>query len=786
MEKGLSALEAQEKLKIFGKNEIKTQEIRSPLSVLWSQFPNVINIVLGSAAFFSFLIGDVIDGIFIFSILILNSLFGFIQEYRAEKSLEKLRSYITPYSRVIRDGKEIKLPTAELVPQDLVILSEGDNIPADGKIISSNHIEIDESILTGESLSVNKKQGDKAFGGTFIIKGKGYLFVEQTGMKTRFGQIAKTLSTLDSDKSPLQKKLSNLGKILSLLAVIIAVSIIPIGNLQGKELYPLILISISVGIAAIPESLPAIITIALAIGTNRMAKKNAIVRKMQSVETLGAIQVILIDKTGTLTQNIMRVKKFWISDKENLNEIIKGCIFANTSSLLQKKDSSIDVVGDRTDGALLIFAKEKYENLESLKKEFKVIEEHTFDPETKTVTVVLEKNDKRYVYVRGAPEQIIEKSKLNDNEKQKIAAAFESYAKEGLRVIGFASKAHAKDGPTNRKDLEKDLNFLGFVGIYDPPRPESKQAVKAAKLAGIRTIMVTGDNEFTALSIAREIELIEENEDVITGEELEKITDEELEKDILKIRIFARSRPEDKLRLVSILKKMGHVVGVTGDGVNDSLALKRADVGIAMGATGTDVAKEASDIILTDDNFSTIVNAIEEGRTIYNNILKAITYLLAGNIAEISIVFFATVLGMPNPFVPTQILWINLVTDGLPALALASDIKSKNVLKNSPRDANSPILSKNRTILIVAFGFLLAISLLVIFKYLLIAQSEVFARTIIFNLLVFAHLIMIFLVRRNSIFKMNRFLAFTILVTIIMQIGVVTIPFFRDIFHLNY
>jgi len=785
MEKGLSALEAQQKLKIFGKNEIKTQEIRSPVSLFLSQFPSIINFVLAGAAFFSFFVGDLIDGIFIAAILILNSIFGFVQEYRAEKSLEKLRGYITPFSRVIRDGKEIKLPTAELVPQDLVILSEGDNIPADGKILSSNHVEIDESILTGESLSVMKKQGDEAFSGTFIIKGKGYLRVEKTGMKTRFGQIANTLSTIDADKSPLQKKLNNLGKILSLLAIIVATSIVPIGNLQGKELYPLILISVSVGIAAIPEGLPAIITIALAIGTNRMAHKNAIVRKMQSVETLGAIQFVLIDKTGTLTQNIMRVKKFWTQNPENLKEIIKGCVFANTSSLLQRKDNSIDVVGDRTDGALLVFAKEKHNDLESLKKEFKVIEEHTFDPETKTVTVVLEKNDKRFVYVRGAPEQITEKSKLNDIEKQKIVAAFESYAKEGLRVIGFASKTHAIDGTTNRKDLEKDLNFLGFVGIYDPPRAEAKQAVKAAKLAGIRTIMVTGDNEFTALSIAKEVELIEENEDVITGEELEKITDEELERDILKIRIFARSKPEDKLRLVSILKKMGYIVGVTGDGVNDSLALKKADVGIAMGGTGTDVAKEASDIILTDDNFLTIVNAIEEGRTIYSNILKAITYLISGNIAEISIVFFATILSLPNPFVPTQILWLNLVTDGLPALALASDIKSKNVLKNSPRDAKSPILSMNRTILIVTFGLLLAITLLVVFKYLLITQSEVFARTIVFNLIVFAHLIMIFLVRRNSIFKMNKFLAFTILLTIIMQVSVITIPFFKEIFHLN-
>jgi len=785
MEKGLSALEAQQKLKIFGKNEIKTKKPISPLSLFLSQFPSVINAVLFVAALFSFLMRDLIDGFFIIAILILNALFGFIQEYRAEKSLEKLKTFITPISRVLRDGKEIQVPTSELVPQDIIILSEGDRIPADGRLLLTHNIEIDESILTGESLSVIKKQGDFAFGGTLVIKGRARLVIEKTGIDTRFGQIAKTLSILETDKSPLQIKLNSLGKALSLIAVIVAVSLVPIGTFQGKELFPLMLIAVSIGIAAIPEGLPAVITIALAIGTNRMARKNAIVRKMQSVETLGAIQVILIDKTGTLTQNIMRVKKFWTKDKKDLENFFMACVLGNTASLAQKANNKFDAIGDRTDGALLLFAKDNLRDINEIKQKVKIINEYEFDPETRTATTIVEKGNKKYVFVRGAPEEIILKSKLSLSDKEKIQSLFEQYAKEGLRVIGLGSKQETKDGTLKREDYEKDLNFLGFVGIYDPARPEAKQAVKNAKNAGIKTIMVTGDNELTALSIAKDVGLIEEDEEVITGPSLEKITDEELEKIILKTRIYARTKPEDKLRLVTIFKKLGFIVGVTGDGVNDALALKRADVGIAMGESGTDVAKEASDIILTDDNFSTIVNAIEEGRTIYKNILKSITYLLSGNIAEISTVFFALVLGMPTPFFPTQILWINLVTDGLPALALASDIKTHNVLNHSPRNSKTSILTKKRLFFIAVVGLSLSFVLLFIFRSFLLSHGEIFARTVIFNLIVFFHLIIIFIVRGGSFFRMNRFLALTILITVIMQICITTIPFFRDIFHLS-
>jgi len=787
MEKGLSSQEALEKLKTLGKNEITTKESRTYFSLLLSQFPTFINAILAGASLLSFIIGEPLDGLFILSILFVNAIFGFIQEYRAEKSLDKLRNYVKSNVRVIRDGREQQIPTIDLVPQDLVILSEGDRVPADGKLIVNKTIEIDESILTGESLPVIKNHNDPVFSGTLITKGSCHFIVEKTGMLTKFGQIAQTLSAIKADKTPLEKRLDSLAKILSIIVIITASLIVPIGIFQGKELFPIILLAVSIGIAAIPEGLPAVVTIALALGTGKMAKKRAIVRKMASVETLGAVQIILTDKTGTLTQNTMKVKKFWVENNHVLPDLLKACVFGNTASLIERaQKNSFDVIGDKTDGALLLFAQQTG-SLESVKNSGKILDEFSFDSQTKTVTTIWEDNNKKHVFVRGAPEAVLARSTLKEQERKKITELFEGYAKEGLRVIGFGTKTSNHTGSIKREEAEKDISFLGFVGIYDPPRPEAKQAVQEARMAGIKTIMVTGDNHLTALAIASEIGLIEKDEDVVTGEEIEKLPDEELEKLMLKTRIFARTKPEDKLRLVTLFKKLGFVVGVTGDGVNDALALKRSDVGIAMGQKGTDVAKEASDIVLTDDNFSTLVKAIEEGRTIYNNIVKAITYLLSGNLSEISLVFFATFLGLPNPLLTTQILWMNLVTDGLPALALASDTKDPDVLKHKPRNPNAPILSNHRLVFILIVGFSLSFFLLLIFKTLLDAHyTETFARTIVFNVLIVSHMIIAFIVRGGSIFKMNKFLVIGVLLTLLLQAIITFNPFFQTIFHLGF
>lgn len=787
METGLSTPEVLQKTKEFGKNVISTKKPISALHIFLDQYPTLLNGILFLAAFFSFFIGDYLDGLFIMAILLLNGIVGFIQEYNAEKSLEKLNAYVTPLSLVIRDGKEAQIPTADLVPGDTVILSEGDRIPADGIFLHHEDLEVDESILTGESLPVAKEQKAIGFGGTLVIKGKGHFTIQKIGMETKFGQIAQTLATLQPDTTPLRKRLDILSKILSLVAIIGAISIIPIGIAQGRELFPLILLAISVTVAAVPQSLPTVVTIALAIGTSRMAKRNAIVRKMQAVETLGSTQILLVDKTGTLTENAMRVKNYVLSDKKHLLSLLRACVFGNTASLIQKGEGKgIEIVGDKTDGALLLWAQHMGKTMEEIKDGGKIVDEFVFDSEAKTITNVWKEHHNTYVFVRGAPETIIEKSRLSDKEKHSITKHYEHLASQGLRVIGFGMKHELHPEHAKRDQLEQHLTFLGFVGIYDPPRDEAALAVAKAREAGITTIMVTGDNEKTALAIAKEIGLLEKNEDVVTSDELAKMSDEELSTIIDHTRVFARSKPEDKLRLVNILKKKGLIVAVTGDGVNDALALKRSDVGVSMGQSGTDVAKEASDIVLMDDNFATLVSAVEEGRIIYNNILKAVTYLLAGNISELTLILLATILGLPTPLIPVQILWINLVTDGIPALALASDPKDPDLIKDKPRNPTTPILTKPRLFFVITVGISLALILLGIFVFLSNTTSELLARTVVFNALIFSHMGLAFWVRGKAAFKPNPLLFWGVLVIILLQVVITFTPFFQHVFELGF
>ncbi len=789
MIKGLSSSDAKLSLKTFGKNEIKVKREFVAFKIFVSQLFSFLNLILIIASFFSFFIKDFVDGILILAIVFLTAIFGFFQEYQAEKAIEKLKGYITPLSRVIRDGKEIEVSTLEIVPKDLVIIDEGSYIPADGKIVISHHLEVDESTLTGESLPVAKEVGDFVFSGSLVSKGRANFLVEKTGMKTRFGEIAKELTSIKVGKTPLQKKLGSLGKLLSILIILAAFSIIPIGLMQQKELIPLIILAISIGIAAIPEGLPAVITIALAIGTKRMAKKNAVVRKMASVETLGSVQIILSDKTGTLTKNQMKVKKAWVYKKEKLSSIYRACLFGNTASLVEKKTNTnksqdFEVIGDKTDGALLLWLKKENQDFEKIKDGGKVIDEFVFDPKTKLITTIWEEKDREFVFVRGAPEVILEKTTLKEEEKAKIRKEFEEMAKQGLRIIGFADKRGKGFKNKKRETIEEKLDFLGFVGIYDPPREEVKEAILTAKNAGIKTVMVTGDNELTAYDIAKDLGLIEEGEEVLTGENISKLTDEELIKLLPKVKIFARTKPEDKLRLVTLFKQQGLVVGVTGDGVNDALALKKSDVGISMGKSGTEVAKEASDIVLSDDNYSTLITAILEGRTIYNNILKSVTYLLSANLAEISLIVLAIFFGLPSPLIPTQILWINLITDGLPALGLASDNKDIGVLKQKPRDPSSRFLNKNHLLFIVFSGLVLAFVCGFVFKYTL-PQGETLARTIVFNLLIFSHIILAFVIRGKNAFKYNKILVIALIFTIVSQVIISTVSPFKEIFHLG-
>ncbi len=785
MEHGLTQREAEERLQKYGNNTISAESHFSAWKLFLSQFPTTINTILFVAGIASFFIHDKIDAAFIFAIVIINGCFGFIQEYRAQQSLEKLKEYTAPDARVFRDSKEIRILAEGLVPEDIVILSEGDRIPADGILIEDVELEVDESILTGESLAVIKKKTESLMLGTLVLGGNGIMRVTKTGMQTRFGQIASNLSTIKEDKAPLQKNLDQLGKILSYGAIVVGLSIIPIGILSGQELVPLLLVSASIAIAAIPEGLPAVVTIAFAVGTNRMAKNNAIVRRMNSIETLGSVQMILTDKTGTITQNTMRVKKYWLKEKKYLSELITACFLGNTASLIEKGDGKdFEIIGDQTDGALLLWAREQNNKLQDTIAE-KDIEEHAFDSITKSITTVWEKAHGKFIFVRGAPEVILEKSKLSNSEKETIKLEYETLAKEGLRVIAFGVKKDNKKGYQTRDQLEENLTFLGIIALYDPPRPEVIEAVKKSHAAGIQAIMVTGDNEFTALSIAKEIGLITKDEDVVTGDELSKMTDEELGKIIFNTRVFARIQPEQKLRLVTILKQLGIIVGVTGDGVNDSLALKKADVGVAMGAGGTDVAKEAADIVLTDNNFATLIKAIEEGRIIYKNILNATVYLVSGNLSEISLVFFATLFHLPLPLLPTQILWINLITDSLPALALATGSKDNSVLFKKPRDPNVSLLNLNRILLIALIGFSIAAALLAIFTYLLTIVPQAVARTVVFDLLIYFQLLVVIVIGWHSLRRRNRFLIFTIVLIFLLQLFVTFSPFFQTLLKLQ-
>jgi P-type Ca2+ transporter type 2C len=783
METGLTTQQIQERFARYGKNSINAHTTTSGMKLLLSQFTTVINAILAIAGIISFALNHILDGSFIFTIIIINALFGFIQEYRAEKSLEKLKEYASPTARVIRNGKEKEILAEELVPEDIVLLFEGTRVPADGILTNVINLEIEEAILTGESLSVIKKNNDEAFLGTLITKGKAQMLVTHTGMQTRFGQIADTLTSIKDEKTPLQKDFAHLGKYLSLMALFLGFLVIPAGLFYKQELIPLILVSASIAIAAIPEGLPAVIMIAFAVGTRRMAKRNAITRKMAAIETLGAIQYILVDKTGTLTQNSMRVKQTWIANEQKLPLLLRACVLGNSASLIERTDTKdFEILGDQTDGAMLLWARQ-HNQFETI-PQGEIIDEFVFDANTKTITTLWKQDKREYVFVRGAPESIIERAILTKKERATITKHFESYAKQGYRAIAFAMKHEEHFTQKSREHLEQHLTFLGILALYDPPRPEIKDALAKAHLAGIHVIMVTGDNELTALAIAKEIGLTEKNTDVMTGKELANITEDELSSIITRVRIFARTKPEQKLRLTKALQHLGKVVGVTGDGVNDALALKKADVGVAMGAKGTDVAKESADIILADDNFATLIKAIEEGRSIYKNITNAILYLLTGNLTEVSLVFFATLLNMPFPLLPTQILWINLVTDSLPALALATGNKDASVLLKKPRDPNTRLLNNSRIMTILTIGLSMTLILLYIFFFSLQTQTEAFARTIVFNSLIYFHLAIVLFLGWHSIKKGNLMLIATIILIAIIQLLITYLPFFQELFHL--
>ncbi|HEX8964895.1 MAG TPA: cation-transporting P-type ATPase [Patescibacteria group bacterium] len=785
MEQGLSSIQVSSLQQQFGKNSISHHETFSAIKLFLKQFPTIINAILVLAGIFSLLINQPLDASFIFAIIVLDILLGFSQEYRAEKAIQKLKDLSQPQCLVIRDGNIIEILIENLVPGDVVILHEGERLPADGTIKSDSHLEIDESLLTGESLPVSKKQNDPAFRGTYVSKGKGKLFVTTIGNNTRIGQIAKTLISVKEEATPLQKQIVKLARIFTLGAIIISILIIPRGIYSKQSLFPLLLVVVSIAVAAIPESLPAVITIALSLGANKMAQKKAIVRKLTSIETIGAVNVILTDKTGTLTQNNMTVKEIYVPNEGLLHQLIHASIVGNTAHIVEKENQK-KIIGDKTDGALLLWATSQKltEKEQQESNQIIILDEFTFDPQNKVITTVASLHDKPYVIVRGAPETILSFSKITPKEKEKLIEIYQNFAIKGLRVIALAHKIEPKHTGLTRKELETNLTFLGFLALYDPPRPQAKQAVIDAQHAGIAVVMVTGDNPLTAKTIATEVGILDGEKTVLTGEEISKMSNSELQEAIKHVRVFARTTPEHKMMLVELFQSQNAIVGVTGDGINDALALKKADVGISMGRKGTDVAKEASDIVLSDDNFATLIAAVFEGRKIYTNIVNAITYLITGNLSELLVIFFASIFHMATPLLPTQILWINLVTDGLPALALANDKGGKYLLEKTPRKKEQPIITKNRFIFIVIAGIILAGIVVYAFSFIDDHFSLEKARTLAFGLVVILEMILAIIIRGKSLFS-NVYFYLTIFITILLQLIITFVPFFQQIFHLS-
>lgn len=780
--------------KDYGLNELPSKKSASVLKLFFSQLLSMLSILLIIASVLSFLIGDKLDGTLILFILLLNALLGFWQEYKVSKELEALRKLEVSESRVIRGGVEIKISSKELLPGDLIILESGDKVPADACLVEASNVSVNESSLTGESLPVVKSldtlEEKLIFFGTTLISGKAKAVVTQIGVTTRFGQLALKLAEVPEEPTPLEATISSLAKKIGIFSIAIAVLIFLIRYLQGFRGTEVLFTSIAVMVAAVPEGLPTVITISLALGVRRMYKKKTLVRKMSAVESLGATTLICSDKTGTLTQNKMSVKQV-IGLPINKKELLKTAVLCNSASLILKENppagraghGSFDILGDQMEGALLVWANENGVNVENLRLTEKVLEEMPFDFKKRMMSVLVKDGSSLAIYSKGAPEAIIPLCHLSESEELKLNKEYEKLAKKGFRVLAFAKKT-TKLEKLDEKSL-KGLKFLGILAVADALREEAFLTVQKAKKAGVKIVMVTGDNELTAKTIAEEVGLLEEGDEVMTGAQLSELSDAMLDIHIRKAKVFARVFPEQKLRIIEAYQRLGEIVAVTGDGVNDALALKQAQVGVAMGGTGTDVAKEASDIVILDDNLETLVTAIEQGRLVHNNILKTVKFLLTGNLSEVLVILAAVLLGLPTPLLPAQILWINFVTDGFPALALTADSASKNLMKTSPKVINNSLLNKLSLNFILGNGFLIAFITLGIFWLFLDKFGLEIARSYAFSLLVALQMILIFVMRRHHSVFSNKYLFLAVSFVLVMQGLILYFPPLQEVFKTN-
>ncbi len=734
--KGLSSREASARLQEYGPNELEETKKRGVLEVFVDQFKSVLVALLVFAAVFSILIREYVDAAAIGAILIVNSILGTIQEYRAERALEALKRLAAPRATVIRDGVQVKIASTEVVPGDVIVLQAGDRVPADARLIESVNLKVDESVLTGESVPVEKladvvldedtplsERRNMVYSSTVVSYGRGKAVVVGTGMNTEIGRIAAMVQLEEKEETPLQRRLDSFGKklgafILLLTAIVTVEGIYELGGLESLSvLEEVVLTGISLAVSAVPEGLPAVVTVVLAIGVQRMASRNAIVRRLAAVETLGSATVIATDKTGTITMNEMTVRQVWVSGRlldvgsleissspeislhSSVDALVKGSVLCNDSDIEERGGEPVRV-GDPTELALLSMARNLGVDHRELRRLHPRVAEVPFDSARKRMTTFHSLGEEVLAFMKGAPEVVLslcdrvlwdggELRELDEELRAKINEVTRDMAARALRVLAVAYK-RIPEGEELGAHQESGMVLVGLVGMMDPPRPEVPDAVRKAKRAGIRVVMVTGDHALTAAAVAREVG-IDDSGRVVTGWELDSMSDEELQEVVKEVSVFARVSPEHKLRILKALKAGGDVVAMTGDGVNDAPAVKKADIGIAMGIRGSDVTREAADMVLTDDNFATIVNAIEEGRRIYENIRKFIRLLLSANWDEIMVVSAAAFLDLPLPFLPLQILWLNLLTDGLPAMALGLDPPDEDVMERGPRDPNEEI-----------------------------------------------------------------------------------------------
>jgi len=733
---GLTTAEADHRLLAVGPNELEAPDRISPWTLLAAQFKNVLIIILLIAVALSVVLGHGVEAVIIGIIVVFAALLGFVQEFRAEKAVEALRKMAAPSARVLRDDDEAMVKASEVVPGDIVLLRVGDRVPADVRIIEAVSLQADESALTGESLSVSKNatvtvdrnvpiadRQNMAYSGTVITYGRGRGAVTATGMHTEFGEIAGMLQTVETGKSPLQENLDGVGKVLAVIALVVVGIIVALGVLRGQDLLEMFLFGIALAVAVVPEALPAVVTISLAMGVQRIVKRNALVRRLPAVETLGSTSVICSDKTGTLTQNEMTVREVFAAGQsvtllgsgyepkgnttldgvavpppEAVIDVLRAALLASDATLVRENGGRWSIRGEPTEGALVVAAAkvglEKYD----LEAQYPRIAEFPFSSERKRMTTLHEVQGSTMAYSKGAAEVVLKACTatqgvygivpLGESEREEITVRAENMAASGIRVLGVSRKSDAEIATA-----EEGMTFLGLVGLLDPSRPEAASSISACRDAGIEVVMITGDHPVTATAIAGELGILTDGR-VVIGQELSEIPDEELADQVSDINVYARVSPADKLRIVAAWQERGAVVAMTGDGVNDAPALKKSDIGVAMGISGTDVSREAAEMILLDDNFASIVGAVEEGRGIFGNIKKYLMYLISSNIGEILLMAGATVAGMPLPLSAVQILYVNLATDGLPALALSVDPPEPDLMERRPRDASRGIFTR--------------------------------------------------------------------------------------------